>query len=148
MIYNELDPVTVIVNKEWMGVTADDGIDLFAHADYKCTNVREAADSDSLTSVDGSLNFEGELDSEVISDLYPDYGGNSNCSVTELELNSAAEGDDSECADLPISPGQGNSCTIHNTVFFEGIPTLSQYGLMLMALLMLAIGVIGFRRYM
>jgi hypothetical protein len=148
LIYNELDPVTVIVNKEWTGVTVDDGIDLFAHADYECINVREAADSDSLTSVDGNLNFEGELDSEVISDLYPDYGGSSNCSVTELELTSAAEGDDSECADLPISLGQGNSCTIHNTVFFEGIPTLNQYGLMLLALLMLAVGAIGFRRHM
>ena len=148
LIYNELDPVTVIVNKEWMGVTANDGIDLFANADYECNNVREASDSLDLTSVNGSLNFEGELDSEVISDLYPDYGGNSYCTVSELTLVSAAESDGSECVNLPISLGQGNSCTIYNTVFFEGIPTLNQYGLMLLALLMLAIGVIGFRRHM
>jgi hypothetical protein len=34
-----------------------------------------------------------------------------------------------------------------NTVFFEGIPTLSQYGLALMALLMLGVGMVGFRRF-
>jgi hypothetical protein len=34
-------------------------------------------------------------------------------------------------------------------VFFEGggIPTLNQYGLILMALLMLGIGAVGFRRF-
>jgi hypothetical protein len=98
--------------------------------------VREASDSLVLTSVEGSLNFQGETDSEVITGLYPDYGGSSYCSVTELKLDSAAEGDDSDCANLPISLGEGNSCTIYNTVFFEGIPTLNQ------------IGAIGFRRYM
>jgi uncharacterized repeat protein (TIGR01451 family) len=148
LIYNELDPVTVTVTKEWEGVTADEGIDLLAIADYECNNVREASDSLVLTSVEGSLNFQGETDSEVITGLYPDYGGSSYCAVTELKLDSAAEGDDSDCANLPISLGEGNSCTIYNTVFFEGIPTLNQYGLMLMALLMLAIGAIGFRRYM
>ena len=41
----------------------------------------------------------------------------------------------------------GDSCTITNTIFFEGIPTLNQYGLALMALLMLGIGLVGFRRF-
>ena len=43
-------------------------------------------------------------------------------------------------------------CTITNDddlvdVIFEGIPTLNQYGLALLALLMLGIGIIGFRRF-
>ena len=42
---------------------------------------------------------------------------------------------------------QLDSCTFTNTVFFEGIPTLSQYGLALMALLMLGVGMVGFRRF-
>jgi len=33
-------------------------------------------------------------------------------------------------------------------VFYEGIPTLSQYGMALMALLMLGMGMVGFRRLM
>ena len=36
---------------------------------------------------------------------------------------------------------------MEGTVFFEGIPTLSQYGLALMALLMLGIGFVGMRRF-
>jgi hypothetical protein len=38
-------------------------------------------------------------------------------------------------------------CTFTNTLFFEGIPTLSQYGLAIMALLMLGVGFVGFRRF-
>jgi hypothetical protein len=45
-------------------------------------------------------------------------------------------------------PGLGaNNCTIENTIFFEGIPTLNQYGLAIMALLMLGVGFVGFRRF-
>jgi hypothetical protein len=32
-------------------------------------------------------------------------------------------------------------------VFFEGIPTLNQYGLALLALLMLGVGAVGLRRF-
>jgi hypothetical protein len=146
-IYNELDPVTVTVTKEWNGVTEEDGISLLATAHWECRNVLEEPDSDELSTVSGGLSFEGELDVEVISDLYPDYGGSSYCTVTELLLDSAAESDDSDCADLPIEIAQGNSCTIYNTVFFEGIPTMNRYGMLLLALLMLGVGVIGFRRF-
>ena len=48
---------------------------------------------------------------------------------------------------LHVTAGQGDSCTITNTLFFEGIPTLSQYGMAIMALLMLGVGFIGFRRF-
>ena len=69
---------------------------------------------------------------------------------------------DWECdddADSTVAPGgtldiliadAGNTitCTVTNTlVFFEGIPVLNRYGLALLALLMLGIGVIGFRRF-
>jgi hypothetical protein len=147
IIYNELDPVIVTVHKEWNGVTAEDDISLLASAAYECRYVLEQPDSDELSTVSGNLSFEGELDVEVISDLYPDYGGSSYCTVSEMLLDSAAEGDDSDCADLPIAIAQGNSCTIYNTVFFEGIPTLNRYGMLLLALLMLGVGVIGFRRF-
>jgi hypothetical protein len=48
---------------------------------------------------------------------------------------------------LTVSAGNGASCTITNTVFFEGIPTLSQWGMAIMALLMLGVGLVGFRRF-
>ncbi|MCH8058292.1 MAG: IPTL-CTERM sorting domain-containing protein [Proteobacteria bacterium] len=43
--------------------------------------------------------------------------------------------------------GDSEECTIINTAFFEGIPTLNQYGLAIMALLMLGVGFVGFRRF-
>lgn len=46
---------------------------------------------------------------------------------------------------------QGNDgmeqCTFTNTAYFEGIPTLNQYGMALLALLMLSVGLLGFRRF-
>ncbi len=48
---------------------------------------------------------------------------------------------------MDIGIGEGASCTITNTLFFEGIPTLNQYGLAIMALLMLGVGFVGFRRF-
>ena len=61
--------------------------------------------------------------------------------------DSAVESDDSDCYGLEIDIAQGAECTIVNTVFFEGIPTLSQYGMAIMALLMLGLGFAGFRRF-
>ncbi len=52
-----------------------------------------------------------------------------------------------ECGVRTIAAGGSSSCTITNTVFFEGIPTLSQYGMAIMALLMLGVGVVGLRRF-
>lgn len=40
-----------------------------------------------------------------------------------------------------------SGCTFTNTAFFEGIPTLNQYGLAILALLMLGVGMVGFRRF-
>ena len=147
IITNELDPVTLLVTKQWDGVTEEDTISLHAEASYACYNVRAESDSADLSTVEGDLSFDGVLDAEAIDDLYPDFGGSSYCTVSELELDSAAEGDDSDCANVPISVNQGNSCTIYNTVFFEGIPALNQYGLMLLALLMLGMGAVTFRRF-
>jgi hypothetical protein len=48
---------------------------------------------------------------------------------------------------MDVSVGHGGSCTITNTLFFEGIPTLNHYGMALMALLMLGLGVLGLRRF-
>ena len=48
---------------------------------------------------------------------------------------------------MDIGVGVGDSCIIINTLFFEGIPTLNQYGMAIMALLMLGIGMLGFRRF-
>lgn len=67
------------------------------------------------------------------------------CRAEERIVQSGVESVD-DCGQRTIGAGGSSSCTFTNTVFFEGIPTLNQYGLALMALLMLGIGLLGFRR--
>jgi hypothetical protein len=54
---------------------------------------------------------------------------------------------DNGCQNITVSAGNGASCTITNTVFFESIPTLGRYGLAILTILMLGIGLVGFRRF-
>ena len=144
-IYNALDPVDLVVTKEWLTNAEDHGLPFVANADYTCYNVREI--DGSLSTFSGFLNFEGAVATEVIGGVYPDFAGSTWCTVEEIDTDSAVEPDASECANVPVALGEDASCTIYNTVFFEGIPTLNQYGLILLALLMLGVGAVGFRRY-
>jgi hypothetical protein len=72
--------------------------------------------------------------------------GSTSCSASQGDLPSGVESSD-DCGIHIIPAGGIDSCKFTNTVFFEGIPTLSQYGLALMALLMLGMGMVGFRRF-
>ena len=72
--------------------------------------------------------------------------GPTTCSAQEEIYQSGVE-TVNDCGARTIAAGGSSSCTITNTVFFEGIPTLSQYGMAIMALLMLGVGVVGLRRF-
>ncbi|MFC1695641.1 DUF11 domain-containing protein [Pseudomonadota bacterium] len=74
--------------------------------------------------------------------------GDAYCTAYEVGID-ASEVESSDDCDprMLVEAGGSNGCEITNTVFFEGIPTLSQYGLALMALLMLGMGMVGFRRF-
>lgn len=52
-----------------------------------------------------------------------------------------------DCGWRNIEAGGSSSCIFTNTVFFEAIPTLSQHGLAVLALLMLGLGMVGLRRF-
>ena len=74
--------------------------------------------------------------------------GTATCSATQGILPSGVESTSNEaCTDENLDAGENAICVFTNTVFFEGIPTLSQYGLALLALLMLGVGMVGFRRF-
>ena len=62
-------------------------------------------------------------------------------------FDDSVEVDTSDCASLHVAIASGDSCTVTNTVFFEGIPTLNQYALAILALLILGVGFVGFRRF-
>jgi len=81
-------------------------------------------------------------------DVIPEFPTTS-CYIYENVYDGAIEVNNG-CNDgnsFTVSVGQGYDCTITNTVFFEGIPTLSQYGMALLALLMLGVGFVSFRRF-
>ncbi|MEE4219349.1 MAG: IPTL-CTERM sorting domain-containing protein [Xanthomonadales bacterium] len=84
----------------------------------------------------------------VVTGLVPDPDDSSYCSASLENVGSAVDADDSACDDVSIEVGGGDaSCMIYATAFYEGIPTLSQYGMAVMALLMLGVGFVGFRRF-
>jgi len=100
------------------------------------------------------------IKNKVIPDWYPTVPvtdpptkqPTSVCWATESGQDSAVEtkstcGSTEATAGMKVSLGSGDSCEMINTVFFEGIPTLNQYGMAIMALLMLGLGFVGFRRF-
>ncbi len=106
------------------------------------------ANADSGESVSGGSwckDFYGDGPEVFPAEVIPEYP-ESHCEVVEMAYDNAVEVDNG-CGNLVFSAGQGASCTITNTVFFEGIPTLNHYGMALLVLTMLGIGLVGFRRF-
>jgi hypothetical protein len=92
------------------------------------------------------LIIDGNGSDTFIEQARPDYPS-SHCWVIETVYDDYVEVDNG-CLNMQISAAEGgDSCLITNTVFFEGIPTLNQYGMLLLALLMLGVGLVGFRRF-
>ena len=143
---NSLDEVEVLVYKEWLGDldVIGSAASLEASANYRCYNVLDAPDGSSGEDT-GTLAFVGNSVDSI--SVYPSWLGDSWCDVEEVIVDSAVEYDDSECRNLPVVPGDGGSCTIYNTVFFEGIPVLSRNGLMILILLIAGVGAVGLRRF-
>ncbi len=73
--------------------------------------------------------------------------GPASCSAQERVFTSAVEVDNPCSSPQGLTMGQTATCTITNTVFYEGIPALNRYGLAIMVLLMLGVGFVGFRRF-
>jgi hypothetical protein len=146
VIRNYPDPVTVTVAAEWL-FNSEDLVDSgFISVDLLCRNVH---DGDGFLSGDTMI-WSWLLNSNsapVSGTVYPRFDGGTECRTEVSSPNSAIEFA-SDCADwTPVALGDGAlTCTITNTVFFEGIPTLSPLGLALAAMLLLGTGLIATRR--
>ncbi|NNJ64106.1 MAG: IPTL-CTERM sorting domain-containing protein, partial [Xanthomonadales bacterium] len=149
-IRNYPDPATITVNKEWIypttgGQDVEQVVDVTLHCDTPLEPIGQQ------TQVFNSVGYsntqrivgDGAASWSVRPTIYP---ANS-CYATENVWNSYIERDDDGCGSLEVTAGGSDECTFTNTVFFEGIPTLSQWGMALMALLMLGVGLVGFRRF-
>ena len=145
VIDNDLDEVEIEVTKVWIDENPQFSASNVAEATWSCRNVADPCDGFSCNS-SGRLDFNGNPDSDSFYVL-PDWDEGTSCSVTEVNVfDGGVEIDDSECQSLLVFPGTGASCTIYNTRLYAGIPTLNQYGLGILALIMLGMGFVAFRR--
>ncbi len=161
LIKNSPTPVDVSVTKVW-DVTnmGGDYFDTTASLRIFCDNengIIRPNDNNEIIEPEDYTDGEYTLTVQVVPDWYPtaippakqEY---TECWATEDEVYDSAVEVTSTCGDdehpaMMIAVGMGDSCVITNTVFFEGIPTLNQYGMAIMALLMLGMGFVGFRRF-
>ena len=147
-ITNSLDQVDIEVTKVWIDENEQFNAINYAEAYWFCEDVAFECEDDGYGyCYHGYLEFLGNPGSDGFS-VYPNWDGGTECEVSEVEIaDGNVEVDDSNCGSLTVFPGVGASCTIYNTRLYAGIPTLSQYGLAVLALLMLGVGLVGFRRF-
>jgi len=154
VITNTPDPVDVVIHKEWLYPGSSAASDI--SNEFEIVLVCDTAEIVNPNKCPRSMSYpdddtyckwlEGSGDESFLVEVIPyDWPGGS-CYAYEVDVDQAVEVDNGCSSPMSVSAGSGNSCTIINTVFFEGIPTLSQYGMALMALLMLGIGFVAVRR--
>jgi hypothetical protein len=142
-ITNSPAPVDVVIHKEWVIEGSDDadGVSQEYRIDLRCDS--EIIDGNDIGDLWQFVWFD-EGDATFTAQVIPDFP-TTTCEVVESVFDSAVEVDNG-CGVFEVSVNNGHECTITNTVFFEGIPTLNRYGLALLALLMLGVGFVGVRR--
>jgi len=148
-IRNYVDPVDVDVTKLWIDAHEEFQGPTNAQLAWACVNARSSGNDLSPGTEEGFLEF--TLPEETLPfSVYPNFDPEQPtvCSVAEEfpGFDSDIESDDSECQGLLLTPGVGAACTVVNTRLYAGIPTLSQYGKLLLGLLMLTAGLVGVRR--
>jgi hypothetical protein len=158
-IVNDADPVPVVIEKDWIieGMGGDQVNQYFELTLYCDADIVDGYYNERSKGKPGCgapfkgdsqwtscLELSGNGDTTFTPEVIPEWPS-SHCWVDEEVYDDAVEVDN-DCGDINVSHGEGDSCLITNTVFFEGIPTLSQYGMAIMALLMLGVGLVGFRR--
>ena len=131
-------PVGVEVEAVWDDQTAENGLPEEAFASLNCINVPTGP---------SSFNWNISGDFTFTASVVPDVDGTTVCTVVYGSMVSAVEGSGCEAPISVTQDGGDQSCTITFGAFFEGIPTISQYGMAILVLLMLGIGFVGFRRF-
>ncbi|MEJ8567818.1 hypothetical protein [Elongatibacter sediminis] len=144
-VQNYPDPVEFTVIKEWLFAAEELGSVNVSSIELTCENVFGGDGVANGSSMTWSWDVEGNQ--SLTAQVRPDYEGNTTCSAEEFPVFSAVEADNGCANPIPVRVGDGpRSCTIVNTVFLEGIPTLGDAGKLLFALLMLITGLVFIRR--
>jgi len=141
-ISNLAQPATFTVNKEWViENSVGEQVNQEINVTVYCNNEIFGGWWGSSYAYNAWL--EGDDSLEVTVDTTTE---SAQCYAVESIYETGVESDD-DCGSRTIAAGGSSSCTFTNTVFFEGIPTLSQWGLVMLAVLTLGVGLIGFRRF-
>lgn len=146
-IVNTPEPVTLTANKTWLYPGAEASAD--EDERYSLTfNCDAEIEGGSEQNPDDWYKTLYELSGDGASSItvHPSWQGNT-CSVSEDTFSDSVESDATDCQGVAIELGTDASCEVINTVFYEGIPTLSHYGIAILALSLLGLGMVGFRRY-
>jgi hypothetical protein len=140
-----------VIEKEW-DFSDDVDVSKSFSVDWTCNNVLTATFDSNLQTVFGGFGGNGDT-TYAVTTLMPNPwadapGEFTTCWAQEFPFDSAIESDQGCSSGVSFATDNlEGGCVIVNSVFFEGIPTLSQYGLAIMALLMLGVGFVGFRRF-
>jgi hypothetical protein len=125
------DPVALIVYKEWIGGSGAD-------EDVQVTLDCESGEWP------GPINInEGRPGSWQIRNIDPE---GILCNVSE-DVRDNFRPDIIDCQGLLVLPGKGEECTLINTKIVKHIEMLNRYGLVIMILLVLGIGLAAVRRF-
>ena len=158
-INNRPDLVPVVVTKEWdltgtqeIFEDTDARINVFSRAYFERLNgkgewVAANCRRPNQGPCNWSLRFSGENPDAQSIMVRPENINGVDVELEERGVDSYVDASDDCGGVVEVKANQGGSCTFTNVVFYEGIPTLSQYGLAIMALLMLGVGFVGFRRF-
>jgi len=127
--------------------TGDPSIGAGTEVELECQNVWDD-DTSSLINVSTSGSAEPGASMPVSLGGYaPDPNGTTTCNAYLTNAPEFVESDPMEC-DVSVQVGDTEAaCTINALVFFEGIPVINRYGMAMMVLLMLGLGMVGLRRF-
>ncbi|MDT8320858.1 MAG: hypothetical protein RQ826_10075 [Xanthomonadales bacterium] len=147
LVRNHPEAVEITVSKEWAILGEQTAIDESAVIELHCENL---FDGDGEFQQDGSMLWRWDVssgNSSHTATVYPLFDGSTRCRSDEQVASSAVESANDCASAKTILPGQGTEhCTIINSVFFEGIPTLDRFGLVLIAGVLLLTGLFSIRR--
>ena len=148
------DPVTFTLTKNWdLTGVGGDLLALSYFLEIQCTqDIVNWAPNGALIPNGTNNNFvrwtpTTSISSIVWVSVLSTAGSTPQCRARERISDSSVESTGCSTSYESIPVGETRACIITNTVFFEGIPTLNQYGLAILAVLMLGVGFVGFRRF-
>ncbi|MGK2924287.1 MAG: hypothetical protein ACSLE2_01565, partial [Lysobacterales bacterium] len=123
-ISNAAEPASFTVTKDWVieGAVGEEVL-LEAQVTINCTSDILSIDGLEIIEPDGSVTAFRSGDGDSVTVAVDTELGPTSCAASESIFQTGVESE-SDCGSRSISAGGSSSCTITNTVFFEGIPTL------------------------